>query len=246
VVCLHGLAVDNLASFYHTLAAPLVAAGARLLLYDRRGHGKSECTPRGHTVQDAVADLCALLDALDVAEPVYLVSNSFGGLIAAQMAISAPERVAGLAMIEACCTGPSATAWLEGILNTVSANALCMEFSPARGQPTAIPLRRSYGSARSTRALLNGTSLIDDLAAQRPLDPGDLARIDCPVLGVYGSRSDLAGGAGELRQHVRDCRVEVVDGVAHFVLLDALETLAGILLDWLLPRRVLERAGGTS
>ena len=44
VVFVHGLVTDNLSSFYYTLAGPVVAAGARAVLYDLRGHGRSERT----------------------------------------------------------------------------------------------------------------------------------------------------------------------------------------------------------
>lgn len=44
VVFVHGLVIDNLASFYYTLAGPVVSAGARAILYDLRGHGRS-CRP---------------------------------------------------------------------------------------------------------------------------------------------------------------------------------------------------------
>src|SRR5258706_10835045 len=81
VVFVHGLVMDNLSSFYFTLANP-IAAGAEVILYDLRGHGMSERPPRGYAVADLVADLAALLDALSIDHPVDLVGNSFGGLVA--------------------------------------------------------------------------------------------------------------------------------------------------------------------
>src|ERR1700761_2490450 len=79
VVFVHGLVMDNLSSFYYTLAGPVTAAGARVLLYDLRGHGGSERAPRGYATSDQAADLIGLLDASGVTEPVHLVANSFGG-----------------------------------------------------------------------------------------------------------------------------------------------------------------------
>src|SRR6266478_4331964 len=79
VVFVHGLVMDNLSSFYFTLANP-VAATADVVLYDLRGHGMSERPPTGYRVADLVADLAALLDALALPR-VALVGNSFGGLV---------------------------------------------------------------------------------------------------------------------------------------------------------------------
>src|SRR5688572_31593559 len=98
VVFVHGLVMDNLSSFYFTLANP-VATGAAVLLYDLRGHGLSERPARGYAIADLVADLAALLDAEDLRAPVQLVGNSFGGLIALAFAIAHPARVGGLVLI---------------------------------------------------------------------------------------------------------------------------------------------------
>jgi pimeloyl-ACP methyl ester carboxylesterase len=243
VVFVHGLVMDNLSSFYYTLAGPVITAGARAMLYDLRGHGRSDRTPCGYTTRDGAADLCALLDAAGVTEPAYLVGNSFGGLIAARAAIEEPERVAGLALLEASCAGPPAAAWLEDIANTLSAGALSLEYTRTAAVFSAAGQRKIAKMAQSAELLLNQTSLIEDLAAERPLDAAELARIRCPVLAVYGERSELAGAADDLRRHVRACRVELIGGLAHTVLRDATETVCALLLDWLADAAPGLRAG---
>jgi pimeloyl-ACP methyl ester carboxylesterase len=236
VVFVHGLVMDNLSSFYYTLAGPVVAAGASAILYDLRGHGRSERTPGRYSTHDGVADLCALLDALGVTEPVYLVGNSYGGLVAARMAVAAPRRVAGLALIEAHCAGAGAAAWFEDMTNTLTVAALGLEYDRMQDRLRAAGKRKVARLATHADALLNGTSLIDDLAAERPLEEAELAAIGCPVLGVFGECSELAGAADDLSRHVRDCRVEILPGLAHTVLRDASGMLCDIVSDWL-PRR---------
>jgi pimeloyl-ACP methyl ester carboxylesterase len=236
VVCTHGLVRDNLSSFYCTLAVPVMAAGARVLLYDLRGHGRSERTPRGYTVSDGVADLCGLLDALGVRQPVHLVGNSFGGLIATRMAITAPERVAGLALIDACCAGRSGAAWLESILNTLTLYAFAMDYHPMIDRLSAGGQRKAARELMAARALLDDTSLIDDLAREQPTAPADLARIGCPVLGLFGGRSPLLAGAAELREHASAGQVRIIDDLRHTMLMDAPETVAGLVVDWLFPQ----------
>src|SRR6185503_11781493 len=119
VVCVDGLVMDNLSSFYFTLANP-IAAHAEVVLYDLRGHGMSERPAERYAVADLVADLAALLDALDIQRPVTLVGNSFGGLVALAFAAAHPERVARLALIDAhdgtdgWATQMSATLGLQG------------------------------------------------------------------------------------------------------------------------------------
>jgi len=80
VVMLHGLVIDNLSSWYYTLANP-VAMVADVHLVDLRGHGRSEMPKTGYTVEDNVDDLVALLDLWGITEPVHLFGNSFGGVV---------------------------------------------------------------------------------------------------------------------------------------------------------------------
>jgi pimeloyl-ACP methyl ester carboxylesterase len=234
-VFVHGLVTDNLSSFYYTLAGPVAGAGARALLYDLRGHGKSGRPPAGYTTGDGVADLCALLDALGVTRPAYVIGNSYGGLLATRLAICAPERVAGLVVIEASCAGPRATAWIEDILNTLTVAALSLEHEQTAERLKAAGKRKMFRLATAADSLLNGTSLIEDLAGERPHDLAALEAISCPVLGVYGERSELLPAADDLRRHVRDCRIEIIPGLAHTVLREATAPLRDFVLDWLRP-----------
>jgi pimeloyl-ACP methyl ester carboxylesterase len=239
VVFVHGLVMDNLSSFYYTLAAPLAAAGAQVILYDLRGHGRSERTPAGYSTRDGVADLCALLDALGEQDPVYLAGNSYGGLIAARMAVTAPGRVAGLVLIESSCTGPAAAAWIEEMANTLTVAALGLEYDRVQDQLAAAGQRKLARLATHADKLLNGTTLIEDLASERPLAGQELACITCPVLGVYGECSELVNAADDLRHHVRDCRIEILPGLAHTVLREATAPLRDIVTGWLpLPEPV--------
>lgn len=242
VVFVHGLVIDNLSSFYYTLAGPVANAGARAILYDLRGHGLSESPPGGYSTSEGAADLCALLDALGVTDPVYLIGNSYGGMIAVRMAVAAPDRVAGLVLVEAECSGNGAAAWFEDMANTLTVAALGLEYDRVQDWLRLAGQRKLARLAMHANALLNGTSLVDDLAAERPLDAAELAAIRCPLLGVYGEHSELVGAADDLRRHVPDCRIEILPGLAHTVLREATDQLRDIVTGWL-PARAMAAAG---
>jgi pimeloyl-ACP methyl ester carboxylesterase len=112
IVMIHGLAIDNLSSLYYALA-PGVADRMRVVLYDLRGHGRSERPATGYGVDQAVEDLWALLDTLDIRTPVYLLGNSYGGTIALEAAHRNPERVRGLVLVEGHVAVPG---WGEHIV----------------------------------------------------------------------------------------------------------------------------------
>jgi pimeloyl-ACP methyl ester carboxylesterase len=75
----------------------------RVLRYDPRGVGLSEKFRKPTTMQDQVDDLRALMDALELRQPVVFLSGAFGGSVALQFAAQYPERVKGIAV-----TSPSA------------------------------------------------------------------------------------------------------------------------------------------
>ncbi|ONI91348.1 hypothetical protein ALI144C_01310 [Actinosynnema sp. ALI-1.44] len=112
VVFVHGLVMDNLSSFYYTLAAPLAKAGVRTILFDLRGHGMSARPESGYSPRDSALDLVAILDELGVDQPVHLLGNSYGGVVAMHAALKAAHRVAGVVVVEAACAGvPGSCGW---------------------------------------------------------------------------------------------------------------------------------------
>jgi pimeloyl-ACP methyl ester carboxylesterase len=236
VVFVHGLVMDNLSSFYYTLAGPVAAAGALSVLYDLRGHGRSERPPSGYGAGDAVADLFGVLDALGHLRPVYLVANSFGGVIALNAALARPERIAGLVMIEAHGPAESYVTWSEDMLNTLSKSALVLEYERLADQLFAIGWRQRARQAVVCDALINGTTLLEDLAAVEPITPADLPHVRCPVLAVYGEHSDIATAGRLLAEHVPDCTLHVVSGMRHTILRDATGELVEVMLGWLAER----------
>ncbi|WP_075790961.1 alpha/beta fold hydrolase [Massilia putida] len=70
----------------------------RCLRYDQRGAGASEKVRAPFGVDDQVADLCALLDHLDLPPPYVLVSLAAGATTALAFASRAPRSVAALVL----------------------------------------------------------------------------------------------------------------------------------------------------
>src|SRR5580698_4763226 len=71
------------------------------ITFDMRGHGR---TPLGTTPFRRVDDALAVLDDQQV-ERAYLVGNSMGGGCALDLALTAPDRVAGLLLLGTAISG---------------------------------------------------------------------------------------------------------------------------------------------
>ena len=88
-------------SSWELMAGEFAADGHHLCAYDRAGVGGSDPPPEAsRTTEDQVTDLVALLDAADMQEPVVLTAHSLGSQPAVGLVARAPERVAGVVLID--------------------------------------------------------------------------------------------------------------------------------------------------
>lgn len=78
---------------------PLLSERAAVVSYDRRGHSRSERPSTQGSVHEDVADLGALIEALDLA-PAFVCGNSYGALITLRLASTRPDLVRGIAAHE--------------------------------------------------------------------------------------------------------------------------------------------------
>lgn len=224
---IHGLGMDNLSSFYYTLANPVAYAGAEVILYDLRGHGLSERPRTGYRMGDSVADLVALLNALSVKGPVHLVGNSYGGTVALGFAVTHPHRVASMVLIE---THFRVTGWAEQIAAERSRVASADESALRRWLDRLG--RKATRLADAADNLLDHTTFLADLATVRAIPMSRLRTLTCPVRAVYGEHSDVVDYARELDEYLPHCVLTVMAGCGHSVLMEASPALRKIVLDW--------------
>jgi pimeloyl-ACP methyl ester carboxylesterase len=105
LVLVHGSWVD---ATRWRLVVPGLAESFRVLVYDRRGHSRSERPDAPGSVDEDGDDLAALLEALDLA-PAHVVTSSFGGNIALRLATRRPEVFRSLS-----CHEPPLWSLLDG------------------------------------------------------------------------------------------------------------------------------------
>ena len=88
-------------SSWELMAGEFAADGHHLCSYDRAGVDGSDPAPEAsRTTKDQVTDLVALLDAAELQEPVVLAAHSLGSHPAVGLVARAPERVAGVVLID--------------------------------------------------------------------------------------------------------------------------------------------------
>ncbi|MFE9610905.1 alpha/beta fold hydrolase [Streptomyces sp. NPDC006012] len=226
-VLIHGVAPDNMASWYLTLAYPLAQAGLRVLLYDLRGHGRSQRPARGYRFSDFLDDIDALMQQWTVTEPVFLIGNSLGGALAFGYAARHPKRVAGIVAIEAEAPTEGYFArlsWLVDSLALVTDNGR----QAVRGPSEIL-------HAPQVLALFAETSIREELPAGPPPDLSPLTTVDRPVLCLYARESPLRRRAPEIRRLLPQSRTVVFADHKHTLLMDNHHEVRDHVLAWLSP-----------
>lgn len=79
----------------------LAAKGLASIAYDRAGLGHSDPGPQPRDGRAIVFDLAALLREIDEDGPVVLVGHSMGGLMVRLYALTHPEQVLGVVLVDA-------------------------------------------------------------------------------------------------------------------------------------------------
>lgn len=241
VVLVHGLLVGNLAGWFFTVA-PELAETRPVILYDLRGHGLSERPPTGYDVATLAEDLSALTE--DTPGPLTLVGHSYGGLVALHLARTRPERVERLALLEAPLP-PSRASEFDAFLERSPEEML--EALPDSAK-ALMGRRRGHRLLRTIGGLVNETTLLEDLRAERDVPDAELARVAQPALCLYGTRSACAPVADRLERTLPDAEVVRLDA-GHYLHLDQPEAVARHLKRFVVSSppptcRVVEADGG--
>jgi 2-succinyl-6-hydroxy-2,4-cyclohexadiene-1-carboxylate synthase len=224
-----------------------VDAGAQLILWDYRGHGRSESPgdPAAYRFDRVLDDLGRVLDWAAPGRRAVVGGVSFGGLASLHFAHKSPERVRGLILI---ATGPgfknpeALVRWSE--LTERSASLIESEGSAAFAQsaaaPTLIGLRPDLPTAQAAIraiALQDPVGLVHfqrQIAAQVPPIIDELPEIDCPALVAVGEKDDAFLRAADLMA-ARLPRVEreTIPAAGHMANIDESEAFNAIALRFL-------------
>ncbi|MHC6646751.1 alpha/beta hydrolase [Alteromonas sp. HB246098] len=77
-----------------------VSQFSRVITYDRAGLGWSEKSPHERTSKTIVSELHLVLEKKDITAPIILVGHSFGGVNMQRYALTYPEYIAALVLVD--------------------------------------------------------------------------------------------------------------------------------------------------
>ncbi len=194
--------------------------------FDNRGMGQSSRVDDPFTIGDLAADAAELLDALGLAH-AHVLGISMGGMVAQELALRSPERLATLTLgctyaggLGSVMTGPDvgerlAAAWSSGDRERAIRTAWEVNVSPAFARDDA-----EYAAFRE-RAL-RARAPLSVIALQVQAVGGHdasarLGDITAPTLVVHGDRDEMLSveNGRLIASKIPGARLEILAGVGH-------------------------------
>ncbi len=226
VLLLHAW-LESLRSFDRL--GPLLPPTLHVLALDQRGHGAADRPANGYDLQTLADDVGAFLDAMGLSN-VVLAGSSSGGYLAQQVAISHPDRVAGLVLIGSPRTlqgRPPFAAQIEQLTDPLDPRwvAEFLAWFPLFHDVPDWYLEDRVREAAAIPAGVWQQSLAGLTTSPPPTGSGT---IGAPTLILWGDCDGLLAPEDQtaLASAIPDSRLLVYEGVGHLVLWEQPERVA--------------------
>jgi pimeloyl-ACP methyl ester carboxylesterase len=245
VVLLHGFG-SSAYSWRHVTSA--LANQYELIAIDLNGHGFTERSRGGaaYTVAGQLALVLGVMDELGI-ESAHLVGHSYGGALAAHLAWRHPERARSLVLVGSARTSyPWDRRHFSAAITPLT--YLYVRTRAIKRQAVEKGLVRSFADdsqvtpelvdAYYERIRVEGVSrafLGLSRPTSEPRELPDLARLDLPVLMVWGTEDELTvlEEARQVSETLPDAEFVVLDGIGHIPLEESPEQLADLMREFL-------------
>ena len=216
---------DGNMDWWHPAVKEALSENHRLVLLDNRGAGRSDAPTDAYGISDMAKDDIGLMDALGIGQ-AHVLGQSMGGMIAQEIAIEYPERVAKLILASTTCgltrVRPSwkMLRWMfrkpavfspRDTLNMLYSKTYMRDNADQIAE-TVERMRSFPPSARTMAVHKEASRKFDSLAR--------LGRIVSPTLIIHGQRDWVfrPPHAVLLRRHIPDSKLLMYANAGHGVL----------------------------
>ena len=208
---------------------PILAAGHPVVLWDLRGHGRSDAPTddRSYSSEHVVADLLAVVNQASPDAAVVAAGLSFGGLASLHFMLAHPDRVAALVLI---ASGPgfknpeAAAGWAAQVERTARflETRGFGDFVSGKAGPTCIGSKPELPAARNAADAIRAQSVAGvarfgrRVSGPAPSVIDDLAGMDVPALVLVGEHDEAFLRAGQvMAAKLPRARHVVIPGAGH-------------------------------
>eukprot|EP00033_Pygsuia_biforma_P000508 GCRY01000597.1.p1 GENE.GCRY01000597.1~~GCRY01000597.1.p1 ORF type:complete len:295 (+),score=44.26 GCRY01000597.1:177-1061(+) len=210
-----------------------------ILTFDNRGSGLTSSSVGRYTTRLFAEDTSALLDYIGWLDTVHVVGHSMGGMIAQELALLIPERIASLSLIAThaghtltplkgismFCRTPFLSTIERKVLNILGGNfsrTYLDAVDEASGEPNLALLTKEYIKRFEDHPLQPFSVFLSQAAAT--LTHNTLAKLPLlqdyafPKMIITGTKDDLVDcGNSYAMQKLLKCKLVVFKGAGHCV-----------------------------
>jgi pimeloyl-ACP methyl ester carboxylesterase len=221
---------------------PGLSAPRRTIRFDNRGVGRSNVPPPPWSIEEMADDAVGVLDAAGV-ERAHVFGVSLGGLIAQELTLRHPDRVAALVL---GCTHPGGN---EAVRTDPAAATMLMDRTPKSARDAieaSVPFLYAETTSRDDidgdlgarlRYALRATAYWGQLDAMRS-HGGTLSRLGeltSPTLVVHGTADKLVqpGNAELIAKAIPGARLQWLDGAGHLFWTDQTDRTVELVNEFL-------------
>jgi pimeloyl-ACP methyl ester carboxylesterase len=207
------------------LQVPALAASYRVIVPERRGHGRTPDVPGPYTTENMTAETAAVIEAL-AGGPAHVVGWSDGAYVAAFLALDRPELVSRLVLIGQAYSTDGETAAVREFMHDPNIADWFRDdyakFSPDGADHFDVVFGKVMHLWRNPLEL--------------PLT--ELARITAPTLVMQGDDDGVRlDYSAALVRVLPDAQLAVIPGTGHGAPLQKPDLVNRIILDFLAPEQ---------
>jgi pimeloyl-ACP methyl ester carboxylesterase len=231
-------------STHYEPVAGLLERHFELLLFDNRGIGRSAPVSGDFTVADLAADTTAVMDAAGI-DSAHVMGISMGGMIAQEIAISAPGRVRGLVLGCTYAGGPGSSLAGPDVMQRLAGPMMSGDREAAIRAGWEANVSRAFAADDAnwnrfhevaTRYPAPVDLIMRQMGAVAQFDvSAGLASITAPTLVIHGTDDEMlsVSNAELIAAAIPGARLEVLDGVGHLFFWEQPERSAELVTEFL-------------
>jgi pimeloyl-ACP methyl ester carboxylesterase len=236
LVLIHGVGGD---STEWSEVSPEMSKEIRCIAVDLRGHGKSEKPDMPYTQDMFADDVAALLDILKISK-AYICGISMGGFVAQKMALTHPEKVDGLILIDTTPRMPAKSIQVAGAWGKAFAEKGLQAYIDAEIKDIFHPMfaRRHkdaikrFADSMKTREAKTSARVQQGYMKSPPVMEKDIKKIKAPTLIIHGREDGVvpAEEAELMHREIQNSQIAIIPFAGHGALLERPDYFIDLIL----------------
>ena len=217
---------------------PHLPEGLRLIRYDKRGHGLSDCPAAPYHMGDLVKDAAGVMDTLKVRSALF-VGLSIGGIIAQGLAAERPDLVRAMVLADTGAKIGTPQMWEDRVAAVRAGGIEALE-GPILERWFSKDFRENrQGELAAWRHMLCRTPVEGYAGCSLAIAETDLvestSRLSLPTLAIVGSEDgstppDLVRETADL---ISGSRFEVIRGAGHLPCVEQPQEMARLITEFM-------------